>query len=404
MNILMLTPFYPNRSSEYSGIFVKKLSQALLHQGHQVTVIAPIPRVPWPLSHISQRYAGYRHQPAHDFDDGIHVYFPRYTIIPRRKLPRVAEFSINRVSTLASTLHSNTPFDVIHLNNTYPMGALANHLANKWNVPYITQLHGDSFRQTLNRNPWLRRSTENTLRNSTQIVCVGSPLVEVVHQAMGDSLQTPHVVHNGIDPQTIVDVPSCDLRERFKDKTMLLTIANLVPSKGVDLVLLAMAELIHDYPNLHYVIVGGGKQRHKLEKLANTKGIKQHVSFEGPVPHQRAMEYMAQADIFAMLSKNEGLGIVYLEAMVNGLPVIGSLGEGIADIIVDGQNGLLIPPHDVTALIGAVRTLIEEPTLAQQLGEKAKSDIETQYTWEIIAHKWINIYNLAYEYNKKRNN
>ena len=107
------------------------------------------------------------------------------------------------------------------------------------------------------------------------------------------------------------------------------------------------------------------------------------------------MEYMSICDIFSLPSYNEGFGIVYLEAMANGKPVIGVKGQGIDGVVEHEKNGMLVKPKDIDSLDKALTYLIENPQIAKKMGERARKSILENYTWEKNTEKTIKIYKEA---------
>jgi glycosyltransferase involved in cell wall biosynthesis len=116
------------------------------------------------------------------------------------------------------------------------------------------------------------------------------------------------------------------------------------------------------------------------------------VEFLGQLSHKKVMEYMAVTDIFSLPSWNEAFGVVYIEAMAQGKPVIGCQGEGIEDFVEDGKTGLLAKPKDVDSLVKALDFLLSHPTEAQEIGKRAGDLVLKHYTWEKNAEKTIEVY------------
>jgi len=396
MHILMLSTMYPTRAEAHSGIFVLKLAQALVQIGHSVQVIAPIPATPWPVSRISQRYALLSQQPIYEVYQGVPAHFPRYVVLPRRLVPRLAHYSATRsVVPLAQRLHTMDPFDVIHLYTAHPLGKAAGVLSKAWNVPYVVHLQGNSFRSCLGHGKWLSELVRRALLDSTLVVGVGSPLVNLAASVAGPSGPPTVVINYGVNPEDVILGDPGSMSCRRTGKRILLTVANLTRSKGIDVALRAFASVKDRFPDLHYVIVGAGEEEKALKGLAAALDTGDRVSFEGAQTHKRVMHHMSAADVFVLVSSNEGFGVVYVEAMGHGLPVIGSLGEGIGDVIVDGHNGMLVPPGNVPALVAALTRLLADPALAGRLGATARTEVLRNHTWAKVAERWTSAYEEA---------
>ncbi|MBC2724843.1 MAG: glycosyltransferase family 4 protein, partial [Desulfosporosinus sp.] len=120
--------------------------------------------------------------------------------------------------------------------------------------------------------------------------------------------------------------------------------------------------------------------------------INDRVEFLGRLDHKEIIKYMAKTDIFSLPSWNEGFGVVYIEAMSQGRPVIGCKGEGIEDFVEDGKTGMLVKPENVDSLVKAIDYLLSNTDKAQAIGERAQRFILKNYTWEKNAEKTIKVY------------
>mgnify|MGYP006291698513 FL=1 len=143
------------------------------------------------------------------------------------------------------------------------------------------------------------------------------------------------------------------------EQPVILTVARLDTSeryKGYDPILRALPKILQVIPNACYVLVGKGKDRSRIEALVQELGVESHTILAGFVPDEEIRDYYNLCDIFAMPSKGEGFGIVYLEALACGKPVLGGNQDGAIDALCQGELGLLIDPDDVEAI---AHTIIE---------------------------------------------
>jgi asparagine synthase (glutamine-hydrolysing) len=147
-------------------------------------------------------------------------------------------------------------------------------------------------------------------------------------------------------------------------RRVLLTVGRLASSeqyKGFDEVLDVLPEIARELPEVVYVIVGDGDDRARLERKAYEMGVAERVVFAGYVSEEEKKDLYSLADVYVMPSRGEGFGIVFLEAMAMGLPVIGSLVDGSRDPLLDGRLGQLVDPDDRAALIMAIRSAFQQP-------------------------------------------
>ncbi len=167
-------------------------------------------------------------------------------------------------------------------------------------------------------------------------------------------------------------------------------VCRLVPQKGVAYALEAMAKLMPQYPNLHYILVGEGGLRAELEQYAETLGIAERVHFLGwrtDVP-----ELMAQFDIFLAPSLWEGFGLVFLEAMAQSVPVVASRVSAIPEVVLDGETGVLVPPKDSTEIASAIQKLLDAPELAKKMGMAGRLRLETHFSPQRMIDQTIALY------------
>lgn len=174
------------------------------------------------------------------------------------------------------------------------------------------------------------------------------------------------VIHNALPPISLHETPRADLRAALGlplSTPLLVSVARLTPVKGVDVALHALTCL----PNAHFVVVGDGPQQVELAALAQALGIAARVTFTGRQPHDTVQRYLRAADVFVLSSRTEGLSHVLLEALACATPAVATAVGGNPEILTDGVNGLLVPSEDAEALAAAVRRVLADSALAQQL-------------------------------------
>lgn len=196
----------------------------------------------------------------------------------------------------------------------------------------------------------------------------------------------PIVIPNGVDVTRFTWKP--DLRQAVRGRLglpalakVLVSVGRLQAEKGLHLTLQALARLQRS--DVHLLIVGRGKDEARLRRLAQRYGLAGQVHFTGFVPHEELPAYLNAADLFVMPTLcAEALPMAILEAMACGLPIIATDIGGIPSAIDHGRNGLLFPPGDVDRLTGHIRWLLDEPSLAQAMGETARAKAIEQFSLE----------------------
>jgi glycosyltransferase involved in cell wall biosynthesis len=179
-----------------------------------------------------------------------------------------------------------------------------------------------------------------------------------------------------------------------------LFVGRLVERKGVRVLLDALADVRRE-DSVELTVVGDGPLRADLERQATELGVDDIVRFRGAVPQVELERSFASCDAFVLPAvtdskgDTEGLGVVLLEAMTYGRPVIASDTGGIVDIVLDRVTGLLVPPSDEQALADAIRTYIRNPELARQLARAGAAHAQERFGWPAIIGGLKGVYNSA---------
>lgn len=385
MRVLMLSHMYPNVVSPLGGIFVRQQAQALVRLGVEVKVVAPVPWVPGFMAGRG-KWGGYPSVPFEEQPDGFSVFHPRVLEFPRsfffEYYPTTFAWGMQRVVT-EQILQG---VDIIHAHVAHPDGAAALRFSRKFNIPVVVTIHGQDFAYTLNRSRKCAESVRATLKDAARVILVSDKLKNQYGlETWVDQLGKYRVIYNGVNFEDVV------YKQRASGH-ILLTVGFLRPDKGHAVVLKALPALIQEFPDLEYRIVGDGSEREKLEALTEELGIGRHVVFLGSLPHPVAMNEMAQCDLFILPSWNEAFGIVYLEAMAHGKPIIGTTGEGISEIISKEGVGRAVPAKDVLAITEGIRELFKNPEQAKAMGTRGSNLVTRKFTWGYNAQKTLKIY------------
>jgi glycosyltransferase involved in cell wall biosynthesis len=179
-------------------------------------------------------------------------------------------------------------------------------------------------------------------------------------------------------------------------RSRVLTVSRLVPRKGVDTVVRAMARL----PGAELVVAGGppaagldtDREVARLRALATAEGVGDRVCFLGAVGHADLPAMLRSADVVACVPTYEPFGIVPLEAMACGVPVVASAVGGLADTVVDGVTGRHVPPGDDTAVAAALGELLADPGRAHALGRAGRRRAESEFGWSRVAAAHLGVY------------
>ncbi len=201
---------------------------------------------------------------------------------------------------------------------------------------------------------------------------------------------TLSVVPNGVDIATFR--PPAPRARAPGGEFVIVTTSRLVHKNAVDILIRAVAILKKEALQIRCRIIGGGRERQKLERLAAELGLDRDVTFLGAIAHREIPSHLWDADLFVRPSRSEGMGNSFVEALAAGLPIIGTPVGGITDIIEDGTTGLfsrLDDPHD---LAQKILSLMRDPALARALALNGRKMVEERFSWDGIARRYAEIF------------
>ncbi len=305
-------------------------------------------------------------------------------------LPTAGAFLFARIIGLVRELQRAGRIDLIHGHGAMPCGHAAMLLSAELALPYVISVHGlDAFstEQVKGRaGNWCRRISQRVYRASRRVICVSEHVRERVLEGTGPTCRTS-VIYNGVDPELFSPGAASE-----PASPLVLSVGNLIPIKGHELLLRAVAALTAEFPALAVEIIGDGPERSRLEDIARDLKIADRVRFRGRQSRREVAAAMRGCTVFALPSRYEGLGCVYLEAMSVGKPVIGCREQGIAEVIRQGSNGFLVGPNNHKELTLALGMLLGDEVRRRNLGGAARDTILERYTLEQQAESLVRIY------------
>jgi glycosyltransferase involved in cell wall biosynthesis len=387
MRLLIISHMYPNRVSPLGGIFVQKQTKALADLGVDIAIIAPVPWVPSVFTGLG-KWGGYPQVPHVETEYGFEVYHPRVLEFPRSWLFELYPGTYQSGMKQLFEERILKGVDLVHAHVAHPDGAAALKLAKKFSIPVVVTIHGQDFAYSLMRSERCAASVRSTLNAADGVILVSDKLKDSYGlETWNLDMQKVRVIYNGVDierdNQAVI---------RNSNHKVLLSVGFLRPDKGHEVVIRSLRQIIARFPNIIYKIVGDGSERQKLERLARELNVVEHVQFLGSLPHAEAMQQMAACDIFVLPSWREAFGVVYLEAMAHGKPIIGTEGEGIAEIINTESVGLTVPPKNSTALAAALIKLLGDDAISREMGQRGRRLVEKRFSWEHNARTTLQFY------------
>jgi phosphatidyl-myo-inositol dimannoside synthase len=287
--------------------------------------------------------------------------------------------------------------------NLRPAAYPAKWVHERSGVPYGVMVHGGDLLalQHNYRESRVKRLTARTLLGSAETLVANSRWTHdracTVLRELGLSERTGRVrvMPLGTDPSAFrpgIDPAPLRLRHDLPAGRWLVTVARLVPHKGIDTTIRALALLAPRYPDLHYAVVGQGSYQPALRALAEETGMAERVRFLPAVSDAELPLAYALAEVYVGVSRQterdvEGFGIALLEASASGKPVVAGRSGGMPDAVRDGETGLLVDPEDPASLARAVGALLDDPARAAAMGAAGRRGVETFYNWDRVVEE-----------------
>lgn len=181
-------------------------------------------------------------------------------------------------------------------------------------------------------------------------------------------------------------------RVGLQRRPVVVCVSRLVPRKGQDVLIRALPQVLEQVPDAALLLVGGGPDRRRLERLVDANGVREACRLTGSVPTDELPAYYDAGDVFAMPCRSrlggldtEGLGMVYLEAAAAELPVVTGEAGGAPEAVRPGQTGLVVDGRSVSDVAEAVTRLLRAPEAARSMGRRGRAWVERAWRWEAIA-------------------
>ena len=293
-------------------------------------------------------------------------------------------------------------FDIIHVHDwlTALAGINIKHIMRK---PLIATIHSTELGR---RRGYLSNDYERHIHEiewiltyeAWRIICCSNYMVNEVSNFFQCPLNKIVRIYNGIDPNSLIPSTNIDRRIYAEDyEKIVLFVGRLVYEKGPHIVLEAANILRRN--DIKFLFVGEGSMKPYLLELGRKLGISERLYFLGHIPDDILYAIYKIASVAVFPSLYEPFGIVALEAMALGTPVIASAVGGLNEIVIDGYNGIKITPGSAYELAEAILKIIDNPSLSKKFVENAKNFIKN-FTWEKAAEETIKLYEeVIREYN-----
>lgn len=375
--LLVYSSLFPSPVQPNAGVFVR---ERMFRVGAHLPIVVVAP-TPWfPFQSVLRMFRPHFRPmpPAHQQQDGVDVWYPRYFSIPGVFKQWDGLFMALSTYAMVKRLHQAGRVDIIDAHFAYPDGYAATLLGRWLKVPVAITLRGTEARHA--RTPALVGPLKKALQGATRLIAVSSELQRVAVQLGADPARAL-VVGNGVDISKFQPHPKDEARAKLgigPKARVLISVGGLVERKGLHRVIPLLPELLKTYPDLVYLIVGGasaeGDNRAELEKMVADLGLGAHVRFLGPKPHEELAAVLSAADVFVLATRAEGWANVFLEAMACGLPVVTTDVGGNREVVCRPELGEVVPFGDAQALGKALQAALRAQWNAECIRQYAQEN------------------------------
>ncbi|MEJ2125962.1 MAG: glycosyltransferase family 4 protein [Candidatus Bathyarchaeota archaeon] len=387
MKIGTLTWEYPPRVVGGIARHCEGLAKALVNQNHDVHLFTL--DFPGALEYEKK--------------DGIKVYRASTELGHPNFLTWVLMFN-HFLSKRMADVTKTVDFDVMHVHDWLAAfsGISFKHYLKK---PIILTMHStevgraqglhspDSF--SINGIEWWA-----TYEADRVIVCSHSMKDEICNH-FNLPREKVDIIPNAIDASKYdVPVDRGAVRQRYGvgwGEKLILCVGRLVPQKGVEYFIRAIPLIAKKYPEAKFIIVGEGWSRDLLEEEARASGHANKITFTGFASDKQVIELMTSADTLVVPSIYEPFGIVALEGMATGVPVVASRVGGLAEVIDHDKTGIFVYPRSPESLAWGIDKVLSDPDNAKMLTKNAKEKLHKAYSWEAVAMKTVEVYKKVVE-------
>jgi phosphatidylinositol alpha-1,6-mannosyltransferase len=315
-----------------------------------------------------------------------------------------AKVFTNQLRWARSLIASRPAYDVLHCGNARPVGYAVWWAAKRTGTPYLVYVNGgDVLRELVKTRGFLKRQAARRIFGDAAGIVANSrwtaSVTDDLMRQVGIGAPPPvAAIDLGTDPEHFHpgrDSSALRARLALGSGPLMLTVARLVPHKGQDIGIQALAALAPEIPGLRYLLVGGGRDRARLEALARSFGVGDRVVFAGMLTDDEIADAYSAATVYLGASRLdrginvEGFGISFIEAAASGTPSVAGDSGGVRSAIRDGETGFVVPPENVTAVAAALRTLLTDPVVCDRMGRAARAAVESHYNWARVARETL---------------
>lgn len=367
--VCVLTTSYPDFPGSYRGIFVWRTVHELIKRGYEISVVTP--RI-------------FRRSKRFEVNGGERIY--RFLFLSEEKLlveydrvpiVRMLTYMLSGFLSCLRVIYRDN-CQLIHAHFVIPTGLIAVLIGRLLRMPVIIQAHGSDVTKYAKLNRWMAWLTAFASKKADHLIVVSDELGTILTEELGVSADKISVRSCGVDMQHFRPISRDQARRRLglsMQARIVLFVGALVPWKGIDVLLSAIAKMVEHDSSLQLVVVGEGTLCEQLLTQTRTLVLEKVVHFVGAKPNEELPMWYSAADIFVLPSLREGMPLTLLEALSCEVPVIVSRAGGMVEVIEDGKNGLLTEIADPVDLEKKLSLLLADSDMRQRFKQTARDTV-----------------------------
>jgi phosphatidylinositol alpha-1,6-mannosyltransferase len=320
--------------------------------------------------------------------------FDQYGVIVIRDRSKIL-LPTPRITRRAVKLMNQFDAKLIWFGAAAPLALMAAHLRKNGATRIIALTHGHEVWWA--KLPIFRQLLRKISRDVDVLTYLGEYTKNAIKKVVSDQSKLIKIAP-GIDVDHFKpSEKSTDLIHKLNisNRPVIVSVGRLVHRKGQDKLIVAMSQVIKDFPTAVLLLVGEGPIKYMLQKLVQHHSLEKNVIFAGRVQLDELPKYIQLGQIFAMPARDrffglevEGLGIVYLEASACALPVIVGNSGGAPDAVISEKTGLIVDGTSPDAIANSIKTLLQQPELAKSYGSAGREWVVNEWRWEIWSKRF----------------
>lgn len=378
-HVLIIPSWYPSRHKLINGIFFKEQAEILAQKIHKVGVVAPLYR-------SFKNFDFSPNQTKEENINGVITYteeiwhFPKIENWNRKRWLSTCENLFEKYISVYGKP------DIIHVHSIILGGFFAKYIKEKYNIPFVITEHATGFALGIYKKEY----------EDFKLITASSSYNIAVSQSLADTLVEGINGEWNVIPNTIKDIffeqgkIAVNKRNGIGTDINFFTLSNLIPIKGLDLLLEAFSRALEIHNNIFLTIGGEGNERGNLEKIVKEKNLSKNVIFLGNLTRERAMEEYGKTDFYISSSLQETFGVVIIEALSFGVPSVVTRCGG-PEYIVNDSVGIVVERNSVEELVRGINYILENKDTYDR--SKIIDYTKEKYSENVVGKQILNVYN-----------